>query len=607
MEELCCTFASCKNPAKYICDCNSAQFCKIHIPEHKKLSSQPHSIEPLFYAPNPETKAIIIKEIIKAETKLNENEAKLFESLSHMISNLENLVKSVVISTELNLNKSLTTIKQAKKVSRLEKNPILNLLTHDSKEAMGNLRLILESEFELKLAQILEIAKKIEEEAEYFRPSMDIISPRKSEPSSQTKDNIYKQLISHMSAIIFTNIPNYYDEVLLKLLNDGAAFDSSLDINDYARLKANLNRLKKPEPAKGGSKKCGHQLLLCKPSCGYDHCAHCLKVIIDHAKVKNTIANCEHGQKISPWEVKGLESLLRTEQVGGDNTGIPKGEKMYPCSLAPSQMKPPQGNYSNNFSPQMNQAPPKLSAMQQKPPAYQGPSILSGPSMQPGSSMQPRPSMQSSSSMQLRSIMQPSSIMQSGQSIQPGQNMQTGQNMQRGQNMQPNSNMQPNQNIQPGPNMQPNPSMQPGPQIQYVNWNISPNYSQSGTYNPTNQSQFPTNSVPQNRNSAFFMNPPQLQLPQNQQWTPSYSVPFLTGQGYTGNPQGGVLNAPNSGIQCYQCEQIMSFDDFSIDCPSHTTCNICRVQDVTKCINCERGYSDNESELLVQFVLYFNN
>ncbi|CAG9316411.1 unnamed protein product [Blepharisma stoltei] len=449
MEEPFCTFAACKNPAKYICDCNSAQFCKIHLPEHKKLSSQPHSIEPLFYTPNPETKAILIKEITKAGTKLNENKAKLFESVSHMISNLENLVKRVVISTEWNFNNSLTAIKQAKKVSRLEKSPILNLLTLESKEAIGNLRQILEPELELKLTQIFEIGKKIEEEAEYFRkiqdslkvssnkikkpsivnlPSIHIISLKKPEPSSPTKDNIYKQLISHMSTVIFTNIWNYYDKILLKLLNDGAAFDSSLDNNDYARLKANLNRLKPPEPAQVSRQKCGHPLLLYMLLCGYDHCAYCLKEVLDQAKAKNTIATCKHGQKISSRAEKNLENLLRAGQVGGDSSGIPKGENMQPESQFPSQMKPSPGN----FPPQMNQAPPKLSAMQLKPPIY-------------------------------------------NQSVDSHIDEET---------------------------------------------------------------------------------------------------PSLVGKGNTGNPQGGVRNAPKPGIECYQCEKIRFPDDFSIDCPNHKTCNI---------------------------------
>ncbi|CAG9316409.1 unnamed protein product [Blepharisma stoltei] len=377
-------------------------------------------------------------------------------------------------------------------------------------------------------------------------PPISPLSPqeeRKSEPSSPAKDNIYKQLISHMSTVIFTNIPNYNDEILLKLLNDGAAFDSSLDNNDYARLKANLNRLKPSEPAQVGRQQCGHQLLLYKPLCGSDHCAYCLKEIIDQAKARSTIANCEHGQKISPKVAKDLENLLRTGQAGGDSPGIPKGENMQPRSQFPPQMKPSSGNYQSNLPSQMNQAPPKLSAMQQKPPAYNQPA---------------------------------DSYMEDEVSI-PVVFRKTGANT----------------NIQ---------NIQPGSQAQCRTGNASPNYPQSGMHNPTNQSQFATNPVPQNRNSSPAMNQAQLQQPQNQQRIPPYQgvqpAPSLLGQGYTGNPQGGVRNAPKPGIECYQCEQIRSPDDFSIDCPNHKTCNICRVQDVTQCINCGRGYSDNDTAIL---------
>mmetsp|Transcript_20151 Transcript_20151/g.20182 ORF Transcript_20151/g.20182 Transcript_20151/m.20182 type:complete len:506 (-) Transcript_20151:27-1544(-) len=378
---------------------------------------------------------------------------------------------------------------------------------------------------------------KVNEAPVNREPPASPLSPpeeRKSEPSSPSKDNIYKQLISHMSTVIFTSLPNYYDEILLKLLNEGAATDPSLDNNDYVRLKANLNRLKPAEPAQARGQQCGHKVLLYTPMCGNEHCAYCLKELLDQAKARNTAATCEHGGKISPKNAKDLENLLKTVQVGGESPGLPKGEKMQSGGQIPPQMRQPQ---QGNFPPQGNyvsqaQNIPK-GAMQQKSQAYNQPvdSHIDGEVSIPVAFRKPGA----------------------------------------------------------------NPNIQPGLQSQFGTGNVSGNYP--GMRNPANQSQFASNPGPQNRNPGPAMNQPQYQQPQNQQRDPM--PPY---QGIPQVPPAPPLvpkNAPKpAGIQCYQCEEVRAADDFSIECPQHKTCNVCRLQDLTQCINCSRGYSPNDISTL---------
>ncbi|CAG9316412.1 unnamed protein product [Blepharisma stoltei] len=161
MDQYLCTFSSCKNRAKYSCDCNSAPFCKNHVSEHKKLPKKPHSIEPLFTLPNPETKNTLLIETNYVLEQLRNNNKKLIEYVSRIFAAFENILEKSIIDAEHNINKILTNITNTTKLCKLEKDRYLQCLNLDPLDALDIFRWFIEHDLEVRASEIKNAMEEI--------------------------------------------------------------------------------------------------------------------------------------------------------------------------------------------------------------------------------------------------------------------------------------------------------------------------------------------------------------------------------------------------------------------------------------------------------------
>mmetsp|Transcript_23046 Transcript_23046/g.22794 ORF Transcript_23046/g.22794 Transcript_23046/m.22794 type:complete len:649 (+) Transcript_23046:344-2290(+) len=444
-------------------------------------------------------------------------------------------------------------------------------------------------------------------------------------------NEVCKRLISGMASIIFlNNLENYNDE-FIRDLNDYTEMDPSANIGDVRRLKDLISKLRIPPPQNSAPQvvSCGHPLLKYTSFCGNEHCAYCLKEIIDRDKLK---AMCEHKMKIPIKNVNEINKLIESsKQTGGvTNTNIkkpgnaqdfrsPNQMDEMPPDLGGIQGPPPNvGLPQELFKVSPMQMQFKATPMQQPPKTEQEP-INDSPYQEPPK-VNPIPDPPKKAKFMMPTT-RPGEEMRQGNfpgtggaqvpgRLGPIQNISQPQNI--GGNSQPPNIMQlsfKTEDNKPFPRNSAD-SLLAQPGIRALPSQFKPFNAQQPPANfpptsaPTQPQQFniPTNPPRPmfSQDAQQFRNPGiPSGLPQQMYQQPNPQPRYEQNQSpYQAQPQIIASPSPANGRECAFCKQIKTSDNFSFSCTGHEVCNVCRIRNMEQCVVCERFYSGNQKEEL---------
>ncbi|CAG9315519.1 unnamed protein product [Blepharisma stoltei] len=408
---------------------------------------------------------------------------------------------------------------------------------------------------------------------------------------------ISNQLISEMASTILLNCPNKCSDLLVKLLSDYTAINPSADKGDIARLKETASKWKpaaQPPPILPAKKEssCGHLKVNFTPLCQLEHCAYCLKEIYERDRHKSV---CSHGKKISPKNMTDINKLL-SEQGQINKDGI---EAEMVVQAEEKSERAQELIKTSSKAPLMPEQPRKVDifAINQENIFRPGPVLQSFPV---GNN-------QSVKIINLANDQQLSGdheVQSKYDDSQPSQ-----------KNFLELSNSPPylQQKIIPKPSQ-----LQPNPLQDVLPPKMDLEFSQKQPHMDPDPSQNPLqlNSPP---------HPPQKIIPQPSQLQPNplqdalpqrVDIDFSQKQLHM-DPDlvqiPSVINpTPNppqrrNDIKCAVCFAYKDVDEFSITCPNHQVCNICRIKSMEQCKICQRFYSKNDQETLEIIRISFNN
>ncbi|CAG9329195.1 unnamed protein product [Blepharisma stoltei] len=145
MEVKKCLEQNCEFEAEYICQCTSpeAYLCKIHFINHCEISGRLHKFAPIFLIPIAETKEAILKFLAEKKSEHEKLKKKILNSFSQNLWNTENNFEDLLKKFEsgsTELNDLFKKISQTNKLSKLEQDPILKLLSLSPDEAIEKVK-----------------------------------------------------------------------------------------------------------------------------------------------------------------------------------------------------------------------------------------------------------------------------------------------------------------------------------------------------------------------------------------------------------------------------------------------------------------------------------
>ncbi|CAG9330136.1 unnamed protein product [Blepharisma stoltei] len=142
-----CFESECTNEVEYSCTCSSPKTlsCEVHIGEHVSFPDRAHNIESMFIQPCEGTKEAILEFLTMENSKYSELRRKIIDSLSKCPFNLKRNLRD--FRKKLNdcsdeINDFFAKIFQVKTISKLEQDPILELLVLPPGEAVEKVKSI---------------------------------------------------------------------------------------------------------------------------------------------------------------------------------------------------------------------------------------------------------------------------------------------------------------------------------------------------------------------------------------------------------------------------------------------------------------------------------
>ncbi|CAG9326031.1 unnamed protein product [Blepharisma stoltei] len=145
MENKRCFYANCEIEVEYVCRCTSPETysCKAHFMTHCELRNRTHTFESVFLEPFEGTKDAILKFLTEEKAMIDEHKGKIVASFSSNIYSSETNLEDFLRKLESELEKIrcfFEKISKAKRLSKMEQDPILNLLSLCPDEAIEKLK-----------------------------------------------------------------------------------------------------------------------------------------------------------------------------------------------------------------------------------------------------------------------------------------------------------------------------------------------------------------------------------------------------------------------------------------------------------------------------------
>ncbi|CAG9317147.1 unnamed protein product [Blepharisma stoltei] len=255
MSTIGCFEPECDSEVELLCNCTSPVIysCLKHIVKHCESSEGPHNFSSIFVKPVEGTKEAILGFLMEEKSKIEEMKANIIASFTQTLCSYKNSFKQVlkeIDSDSTKIGSYVEKIFQVQKLSRMEKDPALNLLALQSNEAVEKAKAMLTEISNNNIVLFCEIWGQIDEVIKSFHREKSKGIPY--EAHSELKnihngfekegENLQPELSKYKEAIrIDLNNPDSYNGIGDIFYNEGRYEEAVKHYNDAIRINPNCS------------------------------------------------------------------------------------------------------------------------------------------------------------------------------------------------------------------------------------------------------------------------------------------------------------------------------------------------------------------------------